>query len=161
MAANWPTDSKGVTNDQLWTKNWAQFGTCISTLAPTCFGKGYSPGEEVPEFFRRGINLFRNNPTSLLLQNGGITISSAASYTLSVISGLLSRSHGAQVLLGCEGNNLTTVSYWYNVKGSFQSGSFESTQPIGQSTNCPSHGIRLSPNKGGLLPIPLPISIGL
>lgn len=47
-------------NDEtFWEHEWGKHGTCISTLAVSCY-TGYTPQEEVVDYFSTTVNLYKN-----------------------------------------------------------------------------------------------------
>ena len=50
-------DSAGD-DESFWEHEWAKHGTCINTLDPSCY-TGYTPQEEIPDFFQTTVNLFK------------------------------------------------------------------------------------------------------
>ncbi|KAF2717671.1 ribonuclease T2 [Polychaeton citri CBS 116435] len=138
------------TGETFWEHEWGKHGTCVSTLAPSCFSD-YQPTEEVPYFFNRTVSLFKTLPTYDWLKAAGITPSSSQTYSLSAIQSALSQHHGGNnVYLGCTNGALEQVYYYFNVKGSVASGEFVAASPdSGSSSNCPSSGIKYLPKSGG------------
>lgn len=129
---------------------WGKHGTCISTLDPDCY-TNYKPTEEVPDFFNRTVSLFQSLPTYKWLSAAGITPSSSKTYTSSEIQSALKKNHGYEVYLGCRSGALDEVWYFYNVRGSIQTGEFVATDSLTDST-CPSSGIKYLPKSGGSSP---------
>lgn len=60
MSVYWK-DYKGD-DEQLWEHEWNKHGTCISTLEPRCYD-AYTPREEMVDYFRRTMELFRGLDT--------------------------------------------------------------------------------------------------
>lgn len=127
-------DYKGD-DESFWEHEWSKHGTCISTLEPKCYS-GYSSGEEAADYFARTVELFKGLPTYQWLADEGITPSSGNTYDSNKIKSILEAKHGAKVALGCRGNVLNEVWYYFNVKGSLQSGKFVATEPAGSSKKC-------------------------
>jgi ribonuclease T2 len=45
--------------EHFWEHEWRKQGTCMNTLAPACYGEGYTDGEEVVDFFTRAVEIFK------------------------------------------------------------------------------------------------------
>lgn len=131
-------------DESFWEHEWGKHGTCISTLDPDCY-TDYQPTEEVPDFFDRVVSLFKTLPSYEWLSAAGITPSTTATYTRAQISDALSQKHGGSVYLGCSSGNLNEIWYYYNVRGSVQSGTFEPANNDGSSSSCPATGIKYPP----------------
>jgi ribonuclease T2 len=132
--------SNDGTPESFWEHEWGKHGTCVSTLDPDCYTT-YTTGLEVPDFFNRTVTLFKSLPTYDWLSAAGITPSSTTTYTLSKIQAALTQNHGARVYLGCDGNELNEVWYFFNVKGSLQTGTFIASATLTDS-DCPTTGIQ-------------------
>lgn len=95
----------------------------------------------MPPYFRRAVNLYRNDVTYLWLRDAGIVPSKAATYTANVILGALKAQHGHPVYIYCDGSKLSGVAYYYNVAGSIANGQISSISAIGGASTCPANGI--------------------
>ena len=47
------------TLEHFWEHEWNKHGTCVNTLAPSCYGEGYQAGDEVIDFFNRAVEVFK------------------------------------------------------------------------------------------------------
>lgn len=56
MNTYWNSDDE--TNEAFWEHEWAEHGTCISTLDPSCY-TDYETGIEAVDFFQIVVNLFQ------------------------------------------------------------------------------------------------------
>lgn len=45
--------------EHFWEHEWRKHGTCMNTLAPACYGEGYTDGDEVVDFFTRAVEIFK------------------------------------------------------------------------------------------------------
>lgn len=123
---------------------WGKHGTCISTLDPDCYTNGYQPTEEVPDFFQKVVDLFKGLPTYDWLSAEGITPSTTATYTLSQLQQALTKHYGKTPYLSCASGALDEAWYFYNVRGSVQTGDFVPVDSLTKS-DCPSTGIKYKP----------------
>lgn len=138
METMWVSNSG--TPESFWEHEWSKHGTCISTLDPDCY-TGYTKGQEAVDFFVKVVALFKTLPTYDWLSAAGITPSSTQTYTLSAIQAALTKNHGASVYLGCSSSELSEVWYFFNVKGSVQTGTFIPVATL-TTSDCPSTGIK-------------------
>lgn len=117
------------TDESFWEHEWGKHGTCISTLEPDCY-TNYVPQEEVVDFFTKTVSLFQSLPSYTWLSNAGIVPSSTATYTSAAILAALKTPRGVTAVIQCANTNqLDEIWYFYDVKGSFQSGTFIAVNP--------------------------------
>lgn len=45
--------------ENFWEHEWNKHGTCVNTLAPSCYGDGYETGDEVVDFMARAVDVFK------------------------------------------------------------------------------------------------------
>lgn len=127
MNTYWISDTG--TNEAFWEHEWGKHGTCISTLEPDCY-TGYTPQEEVVDFFNTVVTLFKTLPSYTWLSNAGIVPSSTTTYTSAAILAALKAPRGVTAVIQCENTNqLDEIWYFYDVKGSVQTGTFIPTNP--------------------------------
>ena len=132
-------------DERLWEKQWAAHGTCISTLERSCY-TAYQAADEAVDYFAIAVNLFQTLPSYSWLSDAGIVPSSSTNYTLSAIQTVLTSQFGRAVKIDCTNNELAALSYYFNVQGSVQSGTFQPA--AGPGSTCPSTGIRYLPKPG-------------
>ncbi|KAL7783650.1 ribonuclease T2 [Trichoderma ceciliae] len=137
-------DNQG-NDESFWEHEFSKHGTCISTLNPECY-PDYQPTQEVPDFFKRAVNLFQNLPSYDWLAAAGIVPSPDVTYTLAAIQAALTAHHGHNVIINCNNKGeLNELWYHYNVRGSVQSGVFTPVDPVGSPSTCPKAGIKYLP----------------
>ncbi|KAH8765832.1 ribonuclease-like protein T2, partial [Hyaloscypha finlandica] len=134
-------------DESFWEHEWAKHGTCISTLKPSCY-TGYTPQEEIPDFFQKTVDLFKTLDSYTALANAGIVPSSSATYTSAQIKAALKSAYGFDVTIQCASGALDEIWYSYDVQGSVQTGLFVKAAPVGQSSSCSSTGIKYLPKSG-------------
>jgi ribonuclease T2 len=123
-------------------------GTCINTIAPSCY-TAYQSKQEVVDYFQKAVTLFQGLPSYQWLAAAGITPSSTATYTSAAIQSALQSHHGHPVTLGCSNGALNEIWYHYNVQGSLQTGTFQAADPDGTKSTCPATGVKYLPKPGG------------
>jgi ribonuclease T2 len=126
-------------NSRLWGHEYNKHGTCINTLAPTCYGPDYRAGIEVIDYFTRAAALFRTLDTYTALARAGIVPDAAKLYPLADVRDALERFAGGRVVLRCGGGRARDVLheawYVYFVKGSLQTGEFVPASELGREGN--------------------------
>lgn len=135
------------TSENFWEHEWNKHGTCVNTLAPSCYEDGYAPGDEVVDFMARAVDIFKGLDTYKALAAAGIVPSTTKTYSSAEIQEALTAITGNEVVLGCYRGQLNQAWYSFNVKGSLQSGDFVSTPPAGKGGRgtCPRYGIKYLP----------------
>jgi ribonuclease T2 len=118
----------------LWAHEYNKHGTCINTLAPTCYGSSYTPGVEVVDYFSRAAALFKTLDTYTALQRKNIVPSRDTRYPLADVRQALEEHSGGKVVLRCGGRGdvLHEAWYVYFVRGSLQSGEFVPAAKLGR-----------------------------
>ena len=146
---------------------WAKHGTCVSTLTPTCYGDDYVETEEVVDYVGKVIELFQGlptykvgykrlslddsrvtNPISKWLEDAGIVPSNDVTYNLDDIISALSAQRGVSPVVACDHGELREAWYFFNVRGSVQTGQFVPSEPQVAKQHlkgCPRTGIKYLP----------------
>ena len=84
------------------------------------------------------------------LADAGIVPSRSKTYTLAEIRSALSKVTGFDAVVSCYRGQLNQAWYYYNVRGSVQTGQFVATNaPVRVRGNCPRRGIRYLPKSSG------------
>lgn len=137
------------TNERFWEHEWATHGTCYSTLDVDCLPSDSPTGAEAVAFFETVVKVFKTLPTYDWLAGAGITPSWSETYTLSsLLSALEAASGGYTPQLTCSrSHTLSSISWYFNLKGSVIDGDFV---PINtpKYSSCPSSGIKYLSKEG-------------
>ncbi|EEP81705.1 ribonuclease Trv [Uncinocarpus reesii 1704] len=144
MSTYWK-DWKGNDAD-LWEHEWNKHGTCISTLETSCYSD-YRPQAEVVDYLEKATEVFKGLDTYKVLAAAGIKPDPSKTYTLKELQDTLTKLHGVEVTLRCRNSQLNEVWYFFNVKGSLQTGKYVSAKPGGSPSNCPARGIKYLPKR--------------
>ncbi|KAL8937640.1 MAG: hypothetical protein Q9216_004331 [Gyalolechia sp. 2 TL-2023] len=131
-------------DEDFWEHEWDKHGTCISTLEPSCY-TDYKPQEEVVAYFQKTVDLFKTLTSYTFLSAAGVVPSTTKTYTSAEIFAALAKPRGVQVAIQCRNGELDEIWYFYNVRGSIQTGEFVPTEPDGAKSNCPATGIKYLP----------------
>lgn len=124
-------------NHRLWSHEFNKHGTCINTLAPSCYGEAHAGGIEVVDYFTRALALFRLLDTYYALERADIVPHKSRLYPLADITAALERFSGGKVVLRCTGRGgrrdvLHEAWYVFHVKGSLQTGQFVPARELGK-----------------------------
>ncbi|KAM0504500.1 hypothetical protein ACHAP0_002267 [Verticillium nonalfalfae] len=134
-------------DESFWEHEFNKHGTCMNTLEPSCY-PGYTPGQEVVDYVKKTIQVFKTLPSYEWLKKAGIVPSETVTYTLDQIQTVLTAHHGHNVIVNCNKNKeLNELWYHFNVKGSIQTGVFVPVDPVGSPSSCPKEGIKYLPKK--------------
>ncbi|KAI0875507.1 ribonuclease Trv [Hypoxylon argillaceum] len=137
------------TNEHLWAHEYNKHGTCINTLAPSCYGEAYTPGVEVVDYFVRAFGLFQMLDTYRALERVGIEPHPSKTYALADVEAALEEFSGSRVILKCSRRGvLHEAWYVWFVKGSLQSGQLVPARDSfkGDHSNCPAQ-VRYLPKR--------------
>ncbi|KAI0798902.1 ribonuclease-like protein T2 [Xylaria sp. FL0064] len=145
MQEYWQSNSE--TPEEFWEHEWATHGTCVSTLDPDCYSS-YTKGQEAADFFQIVVDLFKTLDTYSALSAAGITPSSSKTYTSAQIQAALLKVTGKAAVISCSNNELYQVYYGFFVNGPLQNADFVPSTIVGDTSNCPSSGIKYLPKSG-------------
>ncbi|KAK9237168.1 ribonuclease T2-like protein [Lipomyces kononenkoae] len=145
MRETWKSNSGN--DDSLWTHEWNKHGTCISTIAPKCYGPEENVTAPMVEYFARAVDLHMTLDTFSALADAGIVPAWDLKFNKTdIIDAIRSVSDGHNVTLGCTRSGvLSEVWYHFNVKGRAQDGEYIFTEPDGIKDSCPETGIKYFP----------------
>lgn len=88
------------------------------------------------------------NSTFQVLSDAGIVPSNSATYTSKEIIGAISDSFGQDPVILCDGDTLYQMYYGYFIKGSITDENFVPAAIVGDTSSCPSSGIKYPPKSG-------------
>ncbi|KAI1740076.1 ribonuclease T2-like protein [Xylaria scruposa] len=145
MQSYW--QSNDGTPESFWEHEWSTHGTCVSTIDPSCYSS-YTKGQEAADYFQVVVNLFKTLDTYSALSAAGITPSSSKTYTSAQIQAALLKVTGKAAIISCSNSELYQVYYGFFVNGPLTNADFVPSTVVGQSSNCPSSGIKYLPKSG-------------
>ncbi|KAI0424550.1 ribonuclease T2-like protein [Xylaria sp. FL1042] len=145
MQEYWQSNSE--TPEEFWEHEWATHGTCVSTLDPDCYSS-YTTGQEAADFFQVVVDLFKTLDTYSALSAAGITPSSSKTYTSAQIQAALLKVTGKAAVISCSNSELYQVYYGFFVNGPLTNADFVPSTIVGDTSNCPSSGIKYLPKSG-------------
>ncbi|KAH8898934.1 ribonuclease T2 [Thozetella sp. PMI_491] len=143
--------SNDGTPESFWEHEWSTHGTCVSTIEPSCYSS-YTKGQEAADYFQIVVNLFKTLDTYTALANAGITPSSSKTYTSSAIISALTAVTGKTPVILCSSGEFYQVYYGFYTNGPLANAAFVPTTVLGQSSNCPSSGVKYLPKSGSSTP---------
>ncbi|KAL4788549.1 ribonuclease T2-like protein [Aspergillus varians] len=134
-------------DESFWEHEWNKHGTCINTIEPSCY-TDYTPQEEVVDYLQKTVDLFKSLDSYKALSAAGITPSTSKTYSLDDIHAALSNIHdGFAPYVGCSGNNLSEIWYFYYTRGNLITGDYEPAEKL-TTSKCPASGIKYVPKDG-------------
>ncbi|KAI1145856.1 ribonuclease T2-like protein [Nemania diffusa] len=145
MQTYWQSNDESA--EDFWEHEWSTHGTCVSTLDPDCY-TSYTTGEEASDFFQLVVDLFQTLDTYSALSAAGITPSSTKTYTSAQIQAALLKVTGKAAVILCSSSELYQVYYGFFANGPLQNGDFVASTIVGDTSNCPSTGIKYLPKSG-------------
>ncbi|KAI8945248.1 ribonuclease T2-like protein [Xylaria longipes] len=139
--------SNDGTPEAFWEHEWSTHGTCVSTIDPDCYSS-YTKGQEAADYFQVVVDLFKTLDTYGALSAAGITPSNSKTYTSAQIQAALLKVTGKAAVISCSSSELSQVYYGFFVNGPLTNADFVASTVVGQSSNCPSSGIKYLPKSG-------------
>ncbi|TGJ87193.1 hypothetical protein E0Z10_g1606 [Xylaria hypoxylon] len=139
--------SNSGTPESFWEHEWSTHGTCVTTLDPDCYTT-YTKGKEAADFFQITVDLFKTLDTYSALSAAGITPSSTKTYTSAQIQAALLKVTGKPAIISCSSSELYQVYYGFFANGPLSNAAFVASTIVGQSSNCPSTGVKYLPKSG-------------
>jgi ribonuclease T2 len=118
MNTYWPSDQGD--NSVFWMHEWQKHGTCVSTLAPSCFdSSSYNTGDEVALYFGKALELRQTYDIYAAMNNAGYGPVDSASngYNVNDVVSAIKSAYGVTVQLECKGSAIDGVRMWFNVRG--------------------------------------------
>ncbi|KAJ8495762.1 hypothetical protein ONZ51_g1549 [Trametes cubensis] len=141
-------------NEQFWEHEWSTHGACYSTLKPSCLPSGSPKGAEAVAFFQAVVTLFKACLIHMALcacaYAAGITPSTSKTYSLSTLTDALKNATGVTPALNCAGSSLSSIQWYFNLKGSLIDGEFVAIDATSNGS-CKSSSIKYPPEVGRIL----------
>lgn len=133
-------------DESLWVHEFNKHATCMRTLKPTCYGSDFKTDENVYDYFRITMNLYKKLPTFEFLAQNGIEPSLEKTYTREEIANALSKNFGGnEVMFKCNKYNaLQEIWYFHHLRGSAKLEQFVPIPSL-MGSNCPVDGIKFIP----------------
>ncbi|KAJ4392269.1 Ribonuclease T2 precursor (RNase T2) [Gnomoniopsis smithogilvyi] len=145
MEDYWQSNSESP--EAFWEHEWSTHGTCVSTLEPACY-TSYTTGQEAADYFQIVVDLFKTLDTYTILANAGITPSSSKTYTSAAIIAAIKAEFGFAPVISCSSSELYQIYYGFYAVGSLKDADFVPSTIVGQTSNCPSTGVKYLPKSG-------------
>ncbi|RUS13287.1 ribonuclease T2-like protein, partial [Jimgerdemannia flammicorona] len=117
MNTYWPSDAGP--NDKFWTHEWDKHGTCVSTLAPTCYGSKYKKYQDAHDYFKQALDLRAQYDLYAALDKAGIQPGSNPDD--SEIHSAIQAAFGKDAKVDCDSNgDINEIWLFFHVKGKSQ-----------------------------------------
>lgn len=135
-------------DEKLWEHEWNKHGTCISTMEKKCY-ESYKDNDDIIDYYKKAVELHKKLKTHKVLADAGISPDDSKTYSLKDMQAAISKAHGSEVTINCRSGAISEIWYFYNVKGSAQTGEYVPASPAGAKSSCPKDGIKYPPKSGG------------
>ncbi|RKP05600.1 ribonuclease T2-like protein, partial [Thamnocephalis sphaerospora] len=115
----WPSNSGKNTN--FWqvhasaTHEWGKHGTCLLTLAPSCYGSTYSANQEMLDYFSQTLALRRQYNLYRAFTDAGLRPGDRA--TNERFNAAAVKALGRGVTLRCNNGQISEVLLYFTVRG--------------------------------------------
>jgi ribonuclease T2 len=120
-----------MTDEEFWRHEWDIHGTCVSTLDTSCYANN-KHAQDAVDYFAAAVRVFETLTSYSWLADDDIVPSKNSNYTRSAIEDAVKkRNLGQPAVVRCNGRNeLKELWYFFNVRGSVQTGSFLPIHPV-------------------------------
>ncbi|ORZ07398.1 ribonuclease T2-like protein [Absidia repens] len=126
MRTYWPSVNGPDRNDEFWSHEWENQGTCITTLEPKCFSN-YTQYQDVYTYFGTALQLHQQHDLFAMLSNSNIT--PGGSYSLDVFEEAIRSYTGFTPKITCnQGSVLNEIMIYFNVRNGDQYEPTDSTE---------------------------------
>lgn len=126
--------NQGKSDESLWLHEYNKHGTCMSTLAKSCYPQDAKPNQNVVDWAKLTVKHFQGLPTYKYLAEAGITPSSSKTYDAADVASAIAKGFGKEVYLGCRNGQLNEVWYFHKVKGSLLDDQLQQIDSVSKST---------------------------
>ncbi|RUS20551.1 base non specific RNase Rh [Endogone sp. FLAS-F59071] len=114
MQTYWPSDAGP--DDTFWVHEWGKHGTCVTTLAPTCYGSSYKKYEDVHDYFKQALSLRSKYDLYKALSKAGINPGSNPD--VSEMHSAIRSAFGVDAEINCDNSGtLSEIWLYFKVKG--------------------------------------------
>lgn len=115
MNTYWP--SYNGDNGAFWSHEWTKHGTCVTTLAPRCYGSGYQQYEDVGDYFTKALQLRQTyGYYQALAKHGIFPDNNGQEFSADDFKSAIKQELGVEVALKCENSKLSEIWTWFHVQ---------------------------------------------
>ncbi|KAK6200178.1 uncharacterized protein RJT21DRAFT_5284 [Scheffersomyces amazonensis] len=126
-------DPKGPIS--LWVHEYNKHGTCMNTLNPQCFAGEYTRFENIIQYWKKAVELWKSYPTYQFLLSNGIVPTLKKQYDLRDVQKALADNNGGfTAYVGCHNGTIDEIWYYNNLKGNVLTGEYRPMDTLTNST---------------------------